>query len=232
MIFQIDVLWLWPSGSAHATQPFLTNIPLQDRKFQSAIRWKSWRRLHPIGKLHSFSAFQSKPICSKYIINEATNCPRSGREQAKSGMPSVRHDLNNLCWIGPTKSGVQTWLYLWSKRWCIKRMLLWNPTSARRRGHPRHERTSKLVAYMGLEQLDHSESKWEMCCRYDRLFQWEVEAQNYEPWKQHCCHVCKVQCRSHVKCTGLAHWPDWLTDCLIEWPTDYLTGSPPGWLTD
>ena len=39
-----------------------------------------------------------------------------------------------------------------SNRW-VKRVLAWNPTGARTRGHPRHDWTSKLMAYMRFRQL-------------------------------------------------------------------------------
>ena len=38
-----------------------------------------------------------------------------------------------------------------SNRW-VKRVLLWNPTGARSRGYPRHDWTSKLVAYTRFQQ--------------------------------------------------------------------------------
>ena len=42
-----------------------------------------------------------------------------------------------------------------SNRW-VKRVLLWNPTGARTRGYPRHDWTSKFVAYTRFHQL----SQW------------------------------------------------------------------------
>ena len=39
-----------------------------------------------------------------------------------------------------------------SNRW-VKRVLLWNPSGARTRGYPRHDWTSKLVAYTRFHQL-------------------------------------------------------------------------------
>ena len=39
-----------------------------------------------------------------------------------------------------------------SNQW-VKRVLLWNPCGARTRGYPRHDWTSKLVAYTRFHQL-------------------------------------------------------------------------------
>ena len=54
-----------------------------------------------------------------------------------------------------------------SNRW-VKRVLLWNPSGARTRGYPRHDWTSKLVAYT----------------RFHQLGQWLSLAQDLALWMQ------------------------------------------------
>ena len=49
-------------------------------------------------------------------------------------------------------------------RW-VKRVLLWNPDGARKRGYPRHDWTSKLMAYTRFKQL----GDWQMLAQ-DRPF--------------------------------------------------------------
>ena len=52
-------------------------------------------------------------------------------------------------------------------RW-VKRVLLWNPNGARKPGYPRHDWTSKLVAYM----------------RFQQLGDWQMLAQDRPLWMQ------------------------------------------------
>ena len=54
-----------------------------------------------------------------------------------------------------------------SNRW-VKRVLLWNPAGARTRGYPRHDWTSKLVAYT----------------RFQQWGQWHYLAQDPALWMQ------------------------------------------------
>ena len=56
----IQVLKLSPRVCQHATQPLLTDIPLQDRKFQSAVRCWKWRRLHLFCWHHSSFRIQQQ----------------------------------------------------------------------------------------------------------------------------------------------------------------------------
>ena len=55
-------------------------------------------------------------------------------------------------------------------RW-VKRVLLWNPIGARRRGYPRHDRASKLVAYTRF-------NNWVSGCK------WQMLAQDRPWWMQ------------------------------------------------
>ena len=53
-----------------------------------------------------------------------------------------------------------------SNRW-VKRVLLWNPSGARTRGYPRHDWTSKLVAYTRCQcQCQPCMPHWAACFRH------------------------------------------------------------------
>ena len=63
-------------------------------------------------------------------------------------------------------------------RW-VKRVLVWNPNGSRKRGYPRHDWTSKLVAYM----------------RFQQLGDWQMLAQDRPLWMQLSDDFVKFCCR-------------------------------------
>ena len=73
-------------------------------------------------------------------------------------------------------------------RW-DKRVLVWNPNGSRKRGYPRHDWTSKLVAYT----------------RFQQLGDWQMLAQDRPLWMQLSDDFAKFCCRrwfcwSHIAC--------------------------------
>ena len=79
----------------HAPQPLLTDIPPQDSKLQSGIRYQNWRPLRLIGLHRVLSAFNSKPTCSKSIppvrdLRGQIRMSSTKRKSSKVGPPSIK----------------------------------------------------------------------------------------------------------------------------------------------
>ena len=92
MIFQIDVLWLWPRSCQHATPTSRSKIVSCSRPSVARIGGGcTW-----LVSTTVFSASNSKPICSKCITNESVNCTSSWRERAKIRMSFAKRQWSKV----------------------------------------------------------------------------------------------------------------------------------------